>query len=398
MAIEPIIISTQHSWDRFLKTLQNQHSVAIDMESNGFFAYREMICLIQIAADDSVALVDPFEIPDLSGLGIVLDDPGIEKIMHSSDYDLRSFDRDYGFRVRNLFDTSIAASFLGLRMLGLGNVLQKFLGVAIAKSKSLQRANWARRPLSEESIIYAANDVYYLHRLRDLLASELESLGRLSWVREECSRLEEIRFSEPEPPEEAWMHAKGVRKLTASQKSVFRELYLLRNSIASKANVPSFKVLSNNVMVELAVQPDRELSKVKGLKGRHTKGRLGDINQAITKGRNSRSLPQEKLSGNRKNRAYSSSVLKALKEWRKAQAASLNLDPALLWPMKDLEFIASDGAGVRVSGRYGANGVHLVRNWQKDVFGDSLASLLESLGRGDRNGRGCVQPSASKHD
>lgn len=381
MVIEPMIISNQRSWDHFSNKLRNHRSVAIDMESNGFFAYREMICLIQIATEDSVVLVDPLEIPDLSGLGNVLADPGIEKIMHSSDYDLRSFDRDYGFRIKNLFDTSIAASFLGLRMLGLGNVLQEFLGVAIPKSKSLQRANWAHRPLSEISIMYAANDVYYLHRLRDRLASELEELGRLSWVKEECSRLEEIRFSEPEPPEEAWVHAKGIRKLTAAQKSIFRELFFLRDSIARKANVPSFKVLSNNVMIELAVEPARDLSHIKGLRGRHTKGHLGDINQAIKKGRNSKPVSIEKPSGNRKRRTHSSSVLTALKEWRKTQAASLNLDPALLWPMKSLEFIASEDAGVKASGKYHDNGAHLVRNWQRDVFGDSLRSLLESLGR-----------------
>ena len=153
---------------------------------------------MQLASPDAVYLVDPLAVGDVGPLGELLADPAIEKVFHASGYDIRSLDRDWGFRVSNLFDTSNASAFVGSTRLGLQAVLEEHLGVRIPKSRRLQRSDWTLRPLSDESLGYAASDVLHLARLRDALAERLHRLGRTRWLREECERMERLRHSEPD--------------------------------------------------------------------------------------------------------------------------------------------------------------------------------------------------------
>lgn len=133
-----------------------QPRVAIDLESNGFYRYPERICLTQVAIGGSIYLVDAPAIDEMAPLRKLLEDVRIEKIFHSADYDIRSLDRDWGFRVRNLFDTSIASAFLGSQKLGLDAILKQHMSVIIRKDKKLQRADWSNRPISCELVDYAA--------------------------------------------------------------------------------------------------------------------------------------------------------------------------------------------------------------------------------------------------
>ena len=102
--------------------------------------------------------------------------PGVETVLHSGDHDIRSLDRDWGFHVGNLFDTSIAAAFVGSERLGLASTLQDFMGVTIPKEKNIQRSDWSVRPLSDEALAYAAGDVRHLFGLRERLVARLRAL------------------------------------------------------------------------------------------------------------------------------------------------------------------------------------------------------------------------------
>ena len=141
--------------------------IGFDLESNGFFRYPERICLIQLSTSKRIYLLDPLAIDDMSPLGEVLVNPGVETVLHSGDHDIRSLDRDWGFHVGNLFDTSIAAAFVGSERLGLASTLQDFMGVTILKEKNIQRSDWSIRPLSDGALVYAAADVQHLFGLRD---------------------------------------------------------------------------------------------------------------------------------------------------------------------------------------------------------------------------------------
>jgi len=377
----PIIITTQAAWQQAAEVLSRSASLAVDLEGNGFFRYPERICLVQLGAEGHVFLLDPLAVSDLSLLKDLLADEKVEKIFHSCDWDLRILRRDFGFQVRNIFDTSIAARFLGLNQAGLGNVLKTFLSVELNKSKALQRQDWTLRPLPPESVDYAADDVFYLQRLRDLLAADLQKLDRRPWVQEEFLRLESLRFSVPVPPEEGFWNMKGARTLSPRQRGVLRELYLFRDEIARRQDRPPFKVVSDSILLDLAVKPDSELSQIKGLNYLLHLGRLDSLREVIKRGVKQPGIPLPKPVKEPPIRMgeEAKSRFTALKVWRQAKGTALNLDPSLLWPMRSLEAI--DVVPERRRLEFLRENGSEVRAWQGRMFGEELEQLCAELDR-----------------
>ena len=167
------LILDQPRFLRVVDTLRKQPRIAFDLESNGFFRYPERVCLIQIAIPvGQVFLIDPLALDDMTPLGDVLSNERVEIVLHSGDHDIRSLDRDWGFRVASLFDTSIAAAFTGMERLGLATVLESSLGVSVTKDKKLQRSDWTLRPLKPKALNYAVDDVRHLLELADCAYGE----------------------------------------------------------------------------------------------------------------------------------------------------------------------------------------------------------------------------------
>ena len=353
--------------------------MSLDIESNGFHRYPERVCLVQLAAEGSVFLIDPLGTPDMGALGKLLADPSVEKVFHSADYDLRSLDRDWGFRVSNLFDTSVAAAFAGSTHLGLAAVLQEYLGVEVPKSKRLQRADWTLRPLSAEARLYAASDVLYLERARDLLVERLDGLSRLEWVREECERLAETRY---QPRDAAWafLKMKGSHALDSRGLAVLRSLHRFREREAVRRDRPPFKVVSDAVLVGLAASPHSDLATVTGL-GRYggppaAEALLAAIRDGLRDGLVTR--PRRKPLNTRRlsaaERAKVAERLQCAKGWRTRLGQRLGLDPALLWPATSLERLAGRRSSIDEEFESGS-----VRSWQRREFGDSLRTLFARL-------------------
>ncbi len=352
--------------------------VAIDIESNGFFRYRERVCLVQLAAAGTAFLVDPLTIEDVQPLGDLLRDKSVEKVFHSADYDLRSLDRDWGFRVGNLFDTSIAAAFVGSKRLGLQSVLHEYADVELAKRRKIQRSDWSLRPLSPEALRYAANDVLHLQRAREALSTHLKKLSRMEWVKEEFARLEKVRHT---PPNRAlaFLAIKGSRSLDGRGLAILRSLCQFREREAGRLDRPLFRLMSDSALVQLSSQPDADFSTVKGL-GRY--GRLPasrGLKAAVDAGIKARSV-------NLPNRAHATLPLSpaerkrvrkrlgSLKMWRRHLGQELRLNPGLLWPAVSLERLARylGGLDTELSNPK-------IRNWQKHEFGETLRGFLATL-------------------
>ncbi len=373
------IVATLPRLDEVVAEAFRRPRVALDIESNGFHRYPERVCLVQFAASGPAFLIDPLPMTDLEPLGKLLADPSVEKVFHSADYDLRSLDRDWGYRVRNLFDTSIAASFLGSERLGLAAVLQEYLGVELTKEKRLQRADWTVRPLSPEAQRYAADDVYYLEALRDTLAKKLKDLSRLEWVAEECERLAGVRY---EPPDREWAFAsiKGSRDLDGAGLAVLRSLHGFREREAVRRDRPPFKVIGNAALLALAASPQADLASIKGL-GRfgHSPG-AGRLRAAIREGLRAGPImrPRRSRTDVRRlsaaERARVGTRLQALKKWRTGLGKQLGLDPSLLWPAVSLERLAGRPDSLRDELESAE-----VRAWQRQEFGESLRSFLATL-------------------
>jgi ribonuclease D len=320
-----------------------------------------------------VFLVDPHALGNGDELRKLTADRHIEKIFHSCDYDIRSLDRDYRVRLNNLFDTAIAAQFLGATRLGLANVLQEFLGVTLEKNKKLQQMDWGMRPLPGRALQYAVDDVLYLIPLRNHLADKLQRLHRLEWVLEESRRMQDLRHRPPDPPEEAFKSVKGCRALKPHQLAVLREVYTFRELVSRAYNRPPFKVMSSATMIELAKRPRVKLSAVHGVSSWLLKRAEPELREALERGRHA---PPVIVPVSRRRspwRQASLNLLAALKTWRKKQGEVLRLDPSLLWPASSLERMAlhPETKDRELFEPHNND----VRVWQQNMFNEQIAAL-----------------------
>src|SRR5262245_40678529 len=187
--------------------------VALDTEGDSLHHYPARLSLVQLGVESGEAwLVDTLAVTDLSPLAPIFGNPRIVTVVHAGDNDLAHLKRRHGLRFAGLFDTSIAARFLGARALGLDVLIAERLGVELPPSR--QKDDWSARPLSAEQERYAAADVQYLIPLRDLLVEALERAGRLGWVEEECEALAVDPAPEPPADPEAYATLKGARELS----------------------------------------------------------------------------------------------------------------------------------------------------------------------------------------
>jgi ribonuclease D len=261
--------------------------VAFDTESNSFHVYRERVCLLQVSTRSEDFIVDPFAV-DVRPLGRVLCD-GREVVLHGADYDVRCLKREWGWAFPRLFDTMAAARRLGRPGLGLSALVESHFGVRL--SKSSQRSDWGRRPLTADQIAYAALDTHFLLPLRDALAAELEGRGAAGEAREEFHRIASVEPRERVFDPEGWRRIKGSRDLDAAGRHVLRALWLAREAQAKDSDRPPFKVLDERAMVELARRRPRsagELARVPGVTPAVLR-RLGDAIRDAIEGAGSRS-------------------------------------------------------------------------------------------------------------
>jgi ribonuclease D len=240
---------------------QGGAALAVDTEADSFHHYREKICLVQLSARERHALVDPFAELTWTSLAGVLGDPAVTKIFHGADYDVRLLERDLGLVVRNLYDTSIAARLTGEEASGLAALLGKHLGVTLDKSH--QRADWSRRPLPPEMRDYAVADTSHLEALAAILAARAEALGRTAWIREECARIESVRWRErPRDDPDAFRRVKGSGALDRAALSVLREIWTWREEMGQRRDRPVFRILRDEILIALARQAPATIGEV----------------------------------------------------------------------------------------------------------------------------------------
>ncbi len=365
-------IGEQSDWDAVAHELRQARRLAIDTERNGRFAYREQICLIQISDGRGTYLLDPLSVKGLDALGEALADESVSIVMHGCEEDVRYFDRDFGFEVNSLFDTGLAARFLGVSRPNLGAVLEEFCGVGIAKDPKLQVSHWGLRPLSGPALDYAASDVHHLLPLADELDYRLEKLGRVRWVLEECARIEALRHPPEEPLETAFRRVKGWEGLNPREAAVLQELYAFRDGKACAWDVPPTQAASNGDLLELAQcsgNPPR------GVGGMLASRCFGELMEAIERGMTGPEAPRPPRP-DRGNDAWtpeSRERLKALKQWRLGLSVELGLAVSHIWPTASLERVAlrPERLGHEMGGGDGE-----VRRWQREEFGEGLLRLV----------------------
>jgi len=284
--MKPIVLIEKPSqFQRLVKALSEQPYIAIDTESNSFYAYFEKVCLIQISTVEEDYIIDPLMLRSIEALGEILGNPDIEKILHAPSNDIVGLKRDFGFRIRNLFDTALACKLLGCKQLGLARILQERFAVQL--DKKWQRCDWGRRPLHEDQLEYARLDTHYLIALRHQLAADLQAQDLWETAREACDKLCEQEAQEKLFHPGAFINIRGARSLDSAGKAVLKDLYIYREKEAQQRDRAPFRILSNETLLRLArSRPHsmREFAGTKGLPHHYRKGhRAHDLLELINR-------------------------------------------------------------------------------------------------------------------
>jgi ribonuclease D len=336
---KPVWISRPHTLVSMLRDLEKYPLLAVDTESNSLYVYREQVCLIQFSTGDTDYLVDPLALTDLSPLSAIFCNTGIEKIFHAAEYDIICLKRDFGFKFANIFDTMVASRVLGKQAVGLAAILKE--SFRIEMDKRYQRANWGRRPLPPAQLAYARLDTHYLIELRNQLKNELERSGRWELAREDFDRICKTGIPNIDNGPEACFRIPGSQDLTPTQLGVLNALCEYRDERAREANLPAFKILSNKVLLNIAVDRPRsvgELEKIEGMSPRMVRTHSYGMLEAVERGLEMQPVQRSHFH----TRPSDSFVyrLETLRNWRKDTGEALGVPSDVILPREVLELIA----------------------------------------------------------
>lgn len=348
--------------------------VGLDTEFVAEGRYRPLLCLIAVGVHDdggvATELLDPLGEPlDPAPLGALLADPDVEVIVHAGRQDLDILRRAWGRDVTNVFDTQVAAGFVGLGAgMSYGRLVDSVLGVHLGKGETFAR--WDARPLSADQLTYAREDVSHLLPLAAELRRRLEERGRLSWALEECRVLEQP--GDVRDPEEAYRRLSRVNQLRPRELAVARELAAWRERTAEAEDRTTSAVVGDVQLLELARRGPadrRGLRDIRGLYGRTVQRRGDEILAAITRGRDA---PSVRLRDERGRSEPDDVPLVALGEALvRARAQDADLAYELVAARADLAAIV---AHVRRGDE--EPGVRTLRGWRRELVGGDLLELL----------------------
>jgi ribonuclease D len=375
--VDAAYVSNSEDLERALGNIGRASSIALDCEADSLHHYYEKVCLLQINTGTHIYIIDPLQIRDLSPLFDSLDRTLL--VIHGADYDLRLLRKDFDFTPARIFDTVIAVRLLGYKNLGLADQVMTHFGVHL--SKSAQKTDWSRRPLSEKMLHYARNDVHYLLDLWKILKRELEERGRVQWMEESCENLiAAASVTTLREPEREW-RINGATALGGQGMALVRALWYWRDEKAQEVNFPSFKIVTNELIIALAAwaleNREAPLGECPGLP-RYCRQRWYDeLQRVISKALDIRPEKWPRpLRGKRGDtRHVDKTVLAMLKSERDGIAGNLGVDPPVLATQKSLSLIAA-GFPETIDALGKAGGL---MNWQREVLGESFLNVVREF-------------------
>lgn len=351
--------------------------IGIDTEFLPEGRYRPLLCLVQVIVGDEISLLDPLADGgfDPAPLAELLADPEIEIVLHAGRQDVAILRREWGCEITNLFDTQVAAGFGGFpAQAGYLGLLHDALGIRLAKSASFTR--WDARPLTEEQLRYAREDVEHLLLLADDLQQRLGERGRLGWAREECEAVAAV--SDVRDPDEVWRRLPRVGSLDPQSRAVARELAAWRERTAEAENRPVGGIVRDPTLVELAKRQPSDrgaLGQIRGVNPDVVRRRGRDLVDAIARGHAAEPIPSEDFerSGADARDAPTIALAEALVRARSIEAG---LAYELIAARADLTPVVAAARRDRPE-----PDVRTLHGWRRELVGEELLALL----RGDRS-------------
>jgi ribonuclease D len=344
----PALLDSDAAVEALLDDLAGASELAIDSEGDGYHRYRAQLCVLQIATDDEIALVDGLAV-DLRAFRELLGPDGPVKILHDAGYDARML-HAAGVPLGNVFDTALAARFLAAPATGLGRLLEERLGVKVDKGHTL--ADWGRRPLADGELAYLEDDVRHLAALAALLREEVAAADIALEVEEETRYvLAQAAIEEPVRP--PWLRIKGAGKLRREAQARLRALAAWREEAAEARDFPPTRLVHDKVLLAVAERPPRSRRELKSRRGAR---KLADAFDVLV---SPPPVPEEERAALRKKgpppevRAARRRRKERLEAWRRAQAEERGVDLQVVLPghcLRDLVDTDDEGRVPEVPG------------------------------------------------
>jgi ribonuclease D len=330
------------------------------------------LCLVQVATDESVAVIDPFNDLDLGPVFGLISDPGIETIVHAGQEDLSICVHRTGTAPRCVYDVQIAAGLAGYEYpLSLQKLIRTTAHVRLHKSKTL--TDWRRRPLTQAQIRYAADDVAYLLAARDRIGQRLAARKREGWADEEFQRFEDMSLYR-RAEEEKLSRVKGSGSLEGRQLAILREVLAWREGVAEKLNRPMRALLKDHLAVEIAKHGLATFKEVRDLRGinlsdRHVRALCDVVVQAAA-------LPESAwpAAAPRDTETPDETALIALATGVvRSVCAEHDLAYGLVATKRSIHQLVRHCLG---TGEAGANSTELLRGWRAEAVGTLAQDVL----------------------
>lgn len=350
----------------FSKHANASKVLAIDTEFLREKTYYPRLCLLQMATEDKVIIVDPFRVPNLTILADVMSNPAVTKVVHAGSQDIEILLREVGVMPSPLFDTQVAATLMGhVQQVGYGPLVSSVLGVRLKKGYSF--TDWSRRPLSKSQIQYAADDVRYLPDVYLRMRDELARVNRLEWVDEELSSLcdaESYRIDN----RERFRKLKRVNQLNRRQLSAAREVAAWREKKAQQHDIPRKWVLTDEQVVEACKREARTINELFIVRGLAEKLSTRDAREIVNRIARGLDVPKEQmpiLDKPSRNEANVEAEVDAMSAIVRLRARENNIA---------LQTLASHSDLCDVARGYDAP---VLQGWRKQMVGDELLDFLD---------------------
>lgn len=376
MPIPQQYITSATALSEFCERLRDSPRLALDTEFVGEESFVPKLELIQVATERTAAIIDfPAVLSGgaIDGFWEIVCDSRIQKVVHAGRQDLDLFAVHAGRIPKPFFDTQIAAAMVGLGpQIAYANLVQRVHGKRLDKAHTF--TNWSARPLSQDQLAYALEDVTFLLAIHDHLHIRLSNLGRLQWADEEFSRLESVVSETRREPQERYQRIRGWDQLKPKSAAVLRELTAWREGEAKRRNVPRGRVVRDEVLLQLARHPPRQQDELRKVRGLHASeiDRNGESMLAVIQ--TALALPPSAwptLAKERKPEPESNGLVELLQAIVKACALEKEIAPTLLATTADLQEL------VDAKTNRSTLDLPLLKGWRRILVGELLLDALD---------------------
>lgn len=375
-------IDTDDVYYTHLPEWERASIIALDTESDNYHAYNPTICLLQLATPDAQYVIDTLAVSNeaLRNLDPLLSDPDVVKILHGADNDLAFLANQYDLHINGLFDTILAARFLNFPKRGLSDLLEHYFQVQ--SSKQYQRYDWSTRPLLQEALDYAVQDVRYLIPLYEELKDALQQAKRWEAVCQESELLTERDFTPKTFDPFHYRKVKGAKQLSRQQQGVLYSLYMWRHKQCTKVNRAAFMVLDNAALLSLAQHQPRntkELQRTPRVHSRAIRQFGGALLDAIQDGKNTPppTRPRPRPSGKTKTPTHElerqNELYDALRQWREHASEETRLEMDLVMTNATLQELSRE----QPREIHQLTTIPGMTQWRIQAFGETILELIQ---------------------